>query len=217
MPAERSPMASPRAPAAAPHRATAAEAFTRSYLEALASILRLMPVADIGRILEVLERVYDEGRRVFLVGNGGSAATASHMATDLSKTVAGRDGAGPGFKAIALTDNLAQLTAWGNDVGYAEVFAGPLKSQAAPGDVLILISGSGNSPNLLRAADAARSMGLQTIALLGQGGGRLRPLVDLAVVVPSDAYGPIEDAHLALNHLVTAYFIERRLRPAQAA
>ena len=189
-------------------------AFARQYLEMLCDVLRHLPIDDVVRVLDILETALLERRQVFLTGNGGSAATASHMANDLSKTVSGGDLAQPGFRAIALTDNVPLLAAWANDVNFTEVFVGQLRSLAQAGDVLIVLSGSGNSSNLVRAVEWAGEHGLTTIGLLGRDGGVLRQLVDVAVVVPAEAYGPIEDAHLALNHLMTSYFQQRigRLR-----
>ena len=180
--------------------------FADTYLRSLTACLAGLDRQAIVEILERPEKAWTEGATIFLAGNGGSAATASHMATDLAKTVAGMDGAGQGFRTIALTDNVPMLTAWANDVGYEEVFAGQLRALAKSGDLLILISGSGNSRNLLRAARAAKELGLTTIGLLGKGGGQLKAMVDITAVVPSDDYGPIEDAHLAINLLFTAYF-----------
>ena len=180
--------------------------FAQQYIEELCEVLRGVPVHTVVQVMELLEKTLAEDRQVFVAGNGGSAATASHIANDLCKTVTGSNPIQKGFRAIALTDNVPLLTAWANDVGYEEVFAGQLRSLAQPGDVLILVSGSGNSMNLVRAAQRARDTGLVIIGLLGKGGGQLKPLVDVAVVVPADEYGPIEDVHLALNHLITAYF-----------
>lgn len=183
-------------------------AFARRYFETLCGVLSSITLEGLARALEVLEQAYAERRHIFLAGNGGSASTASHMANDLGKTVAGSDPTRVGFRVIALTDNVPLLTAWANDVSYEEVFVRPLRGLARAGDVLMVLSGSGNSQNVIRAAQAAKEMGLTTIALLGRGGGALKRLVDIAVDVPSDDYGPIEDAHLAISHLLTAYFRE---------
>ncbi|MBI3321943.1 MAG: SIS domain-containing protein [Candidatus Omnitrophica bacterium] len=176
--------------------------FARRHLEEVGRTLRRLSVRELARVLEILEGAYRQRRQVFIAGNGGSAATASHMANDLVKTI------GAGFRAIALTDNVPLITAWANDVGYEEIFAGQLRVLAHPGDVLILISGSGNSANLLRAAEAAKAMELVVIGFLGRDGGRLKGLVDAAVVVPGREYGPIEDAHVVLDHLIAAYFTD---------
>lgn len=181
-------------------------AFAQSYFDSLCQVLRSLPLSDLARALEILERAHAEGRQVFLAGNGGSAATASHMASDLMRGAAqsGRRG----FRAVALSDNVPLITAIANDEGYQETFAGQLSTLAQPGDLLLIISGSGNSSNVVRAAQVARQMGLGTIAFLGKGGGRLASMVDVAVIVPSDDYGLIEDIHMAFDHMVTAYFRE---------
>jgi D-sedoheptulose 7-phosphate isomerase len=130
------------------------------------------------------------------------------MACDLSKTILGRkrhDGA-KGFRVIALGDNGPGLTAWANDVGYERVFAEPLRNWVDKGDVVIAITGSGNSPNVVEAVKTAKAQGAKTIALLGFDGGLVKQLVDAYILVESDRYGHIEDVHLALNHLITAYF-----------
>jgi D-sedoheptulose 7-phosphate isomerase len=181
-------------------------AFARQYVDELCDVLRSVPVHAVVQVLEILEKALMEDHQVFIAGNGGSAATASHIANDLCKTVINSNPSQKGFRAIALTDNVPLLTAWANDVGYEEIFAGQLRSLAKPGDVLIVVSGSGNSVNVIRAAKVARDMGLVIIGLLGRDGGQLQPLVDAAVVVPAEEYGLIEDAHLAVNHLITAYF-----------
>jgi D-sedoheptulose 7-phosphate isomerase len=147
------------------------------------------------------------GRLVFSAGNGGSASTASHFACDLAKGT--RSNGPPTFRVVALTDNLPVLTAWANDSGYDRVFAGQLESLARPGDVLVAISASGNSPNILAAAEAARALGVSTIGLTGRRGGRLAQLVDLAIRVPSDRIEVVEDAHLVIAHSLCVAVRER--------
>jgi D-sedoheptulose 7-phosphate isomerase len=180
--------------------------FSRKYFEQLAACMQAMNLDDIARTLQILETAWETQHTVYIVGNGGSAATASHMANDFSKTVLGRTRKGRGMRAISLTDNVALMTAWANDHGYDEMFAGQLEALAAPQDVLISISGSGNSPNLVKAVEMAKSMSIHTIGFLGMGGGVLKSMVDVAVVVPSQAYEPIEDVHMVLDHLITTYF-----------
>jgi D-sedoheptulose 7-phosphate isomerase len=177
--------------------------FAREYIDTLAAVMRDLPLEALGQALSVLEQAYRARRRVFLVGNGGSAATASHMASDLmwGPVQVGR----PGFRAIALSDNVPILTAVANDRAYDDVFAVQLDALADPGDVLIAISGSGNSPNVVRAAEVARHKGLTLVGFLGRGGGKLAPMCDVAVVVPSGDYGPIEDLHMMFDHLCIAY------------
>ena len=133
----------------------------------------------------------------------GSAATASHMASDLVKGVALQGK--PGIRAIALADNVPLLTAIANDHSYEEIFARQLAELGQPGDVLIVISASGNSPNILRVVETAREMKMTTVGFLGMGGGKAFEMVDVAVIVPSNEYGPVEDAHMMFDHLATAY------------
>lgn len=177
--------------------------FAQSYLENLRGVLENLPLDDLARVIECLERAYTEGRQVFLAGNGGSAATASHMANDLVKGVA--KGGNHGFRAISLSDNTALITAVANDEDYSQIFASQLVELGQTGDVLIVITGSGNSPNILRVTETAREMGITTIGFLGMGGGKVAKMTDISVIVPSNEYGPVEDVHMTLDHLITAY------------
>jgi D-sedoheptulose 7-phosphate isomerase len=174
------------------------------YLSRVTRAVDTLPRDDVRELVGLLHGAYREGRTVFIVGNGGSAATASHMACDLSKNIFqdGSDVVPSRFRVLALTDNAAFVTAIANDLGYASVFAKQLEALADPGDVLVALSASGNSPNVIEATLKARKMGLVTIGILGFGGGRMKDLVDLPVVVDSHEYGPVEDSHLVLNHLV---------------
>ena len=154
----------------------------------------------IAHVAELLLDCYRTSGTVFPVGNGGSAATASHFACDLSK---GTHQAGfARFRVVALTDNVPLITAWGNDKNYDCVFAEQLEALAQPNDVVLLISASGNSPNILLAAEAARSKGARTVAFTGRTGGRVRELVDLTIPIAADAMEPVEDGHLALCHSI---------------
>ena len=135
------------------------------------------------------------------------------MANDLMYGVA--KGGGPGLRAISLTDNVPIITAISNDESYGEIFARPLSELGQAGDVLIVISGSGNSPNIVQVLKVAREMQLTTIALLGMGGGQASGLADVPVIIPSDEYGPIEDVHLAINHLITTYLRKFSIELAQ--
>jgi len=177
--------------------------FIEAYFRTLTDVIALLPRAELAKAMEVLEDARAQGRRVFIAGNGGSAATASHMANDFVKGVA--KGGGAGLQAISLADNVALVTAIANDEDYREVFAGQLDALGRPGDVLIAISGSGNSPNIVRAVEVAQRLGIRTIGFLGMNGGKVATMTDVTVVVPSDDYGPIEDVHMAFDHLITAY------------
>lgn len=178
-------------------------AFARQYVNDLCAVLRKVPFADIGRALQALETALAERKRIFLAGNGGSASTASHMANDLMKGVA--NGNGRGCRVIALTDNVPIITAIANDESYEEVFSAQLEQLGETGDLLMVISGSGNSPNIVRAVEVAQKIGMTTIAFLGMDGGRVAEIADVSIVVPSNEYGPIEDVHLVFNHLFTDY------------
>ncbi len=179
-------------------------AFATGYIEQLKNVLDAMPWHELSSVIEALEQAHSEDRQVFIAGNGGSAATASHMACDLMLTTPKTGG--KGFRVIALTDNVAAITAAGNDEGYADVFVAQMRTLANKGDVIILISGSGNSENAIRAAKLAKSRGMKVFGFLGMGGGALASLCDRSVIVPSNDYGPIEDAHMIFDHLITAYF-----------
>ena len=157
----------------------------------------------IGRIVPSLLAAREAGRTIFFFGNGGSASTASHFVVDIGKATIRGDGRR--FRCVALVDNVESVTAWANDAEYAAVFAEQLRTLAHRGDVAVGISGSGNSPNVLRAVELARTLGLTTIGLTGMGGGKLRGAVDIAVVVPSNSMQHVEDAHLLICHVLTAY------------
>ncbi len=171
-----------------------------AYLKTLTDTLPHVPREPLEAIVTVLQRARREGKRVFLMGNGGSAATASHLVNDLLKgtTQPGQ----PRFKVIGLADNVATLTAYANDTSYEMIFAEPLAALAEPGDVVIALSGSGNSPNVLRAMDTAQALGLTRIGLTGFAGGKLKAKCDVCVVVPSDSMQIIEDVHLAILHAI---------------
>lgn len=181
--------------------------FAKGYIERLKSVLDRLSWDDLAAVMQALEDAHREDRQVFIAGNGGSAATASHMASDLMLTVA--KAGGKGFRVLALTDNVASITAAGNDESYADIFVAQMRALVRSGDLLIVLSGSGNSENAVRAVEFARGHGLKTVAFLGMNGGKLAQLCDASVVVPSDDYGPIEDAHMIFDHLITAYFRER--------
>ncbi len=181
------------------------------YIHGLRSVLESLPLGDLDAAVECLRAAYTRGSQVFLVGNGGSASTASHMACDLAKTVMLGTGDvwAKRFRVVSLTDNVALMTAWANDTSYANVFAEQLRNIANAGDILIAISVSGNSPNIVQAVSLARRMAITTISLLGCDGGTVRKLSDLCVVVNSTDYGYVEDAHLVLNHLITSHLKAR--------
>ena len=168
------------------------------YIARLQPVLEKLADADLGQIESILLRARAEGRTVFIIGNGGSAATASHMANDLNKgaSVPGE----PRFRALALTDNVPLITAWANDTEYGNVFTEQLANFLQHGDVLVAISGSGNSSNVVKAVEWARTRGAVTIGLTGGTGGALREAADWCVVVPTGWMEQIEDLHLVIVH-----------------
>ncbi|HXW67752.1 MAG TPA: SIS domain-containing protein [Thermoplasmata archaeon] len=180
------------------------DAYARSYLaEAREALRDDYVIAAMRRIVPIVLEARARGRHVFLFGNGGSASTASHFVTDLAKVA--RRGDAPAIRSLALTDNIPSVTAWANDRDYASIFSEQLRALGSAGDVAIAISGSGNSPNVLAAVAVASELGLRTIGLTGIGGGKLKDLVEVPVVVPSDSMQHVEDVHVSLLHLLTAY------------
>lgn len=180
--------------------------FSRSYISYLKQILDGIDLQSIRLFIEAILDARERDATVFFIGNGGSAATASHFANDLS--IGTNDYEKP-FKAVSLTDNVAVITAIGNDFGYDEIFVRQLRVQGNTGDVVVAISASGNSPNLLRAFDYAKSAGIKTVAITAFDGGKLKGLADTCVHVPTapKEYGPAEDAHMVLDHLIGAYLM----------
>lgn len=172
----------------------------QTYFRDMAAVLLDMPEKEIAETVAALKGAREEGGTVFIFGNGGSAATASHFVCDLVKGTV-QEGA-PRFKAVALNDNMPTFSAYANDVGYETVFAEPLASLAKAGDLAIGISASGRSPNVLRAMEVARERGLTTVGLTGFQGGLLKDKVDICVIVPSDSMQQIEDAHLVILHAI---------------
>ena len=177
-----------------------------SYFSELEQMVRAISRPDLERVLNLLENVYHNGHRVFIMGNGGSAATASHFALDLAKNtiMAGA----PRLKAISLTDNVPLITAWSNDTAYEHIFAEQLANMIEPGDVVIGISTSGNSHNVINALLLARQYRASTIALLGAKGGKVKKMVDAYVLAPGQNIEQEEDAHLILAHVITRHMRE---------
>lgn len=171
-----------------------------AYLEELSAAIQKLPLPDLHHLVRVLLRAYEESQTIFLFGNGGSAALASHMACDLGKGTA--PAAGRRLRVIALADNIALITAWANDTCYENIFAQQMENLLQAGDVAFAISASGNSPNVLAALDFARHAGARTAGLAGFAGGKMKSLCDVCVVVPSDNMQIIEDLHLSIAHAV---------------
>ncbi len=180
--------------------------FSAAYLEYLQTILRRLDVEEISRFIGTLLDARQRGATIFFIGNGGSAATSSHFANDLA--VGTNDYEKP-FRAVSLTDNVPILTAVGNDFGYEQIFVRQLRVLGRAGDVLVGISASGNSPNVLRAFEYARDAGIKTVAITAFDGGKMKAQADEGIHVPTEAkeYGPAEDVHMVLDHLVGAYLM----------
>lgn len=181
--------------------------FVAAYRKQLDECYAEIPLEKVERVADILLRARREDRRIFFLGNGGSATTASHMAVDFGKgtAVAGR----PRFRAVSLTDNVGLITAWSNDASYESIFKEQLENLLEPSDVVVAISASGNSPNVLRAVEFARKRGAITIGLIGFGGGKLKDLVDVDVSISSRNYGQVEDVHLTLDHILSQYLKAR--------
>lgn len=183
-----------------------AKVFAGSYFKHLSDVLGAIDKEEIAQLISTLLDARERGATVFFIGNGGSASTASHFANDLT---IGTNSYKKPFRIVSLVDNQAVITAVGNDFGYDEIFTKQLRVLARPGDVVVAVSASGNSPNLVSAFEYAQSNGIKTVGLTAFDGGQLRQMADECVHVPTEAkeYGPAEDAHLILNHLIGNYLM----------
>ncbi|MCR9206493.1 MAG: SIS domain-containing protein [Halobacteriovoraceae bacterium] len=179
--------------------------YVRSYFNYLSVLMDKMDPEQIAQFIEMVEYCRQKGNTIYFIGNGGSAATASHFANDLQ--IGAR--CNPPIKAVALTDNNAIITAIGNDFGYENIFTKQMEKLMKPEDVLVAISASGNSPNIVNAVKMAKDMGAKVIGLSGFDGGYLRELADVKVHVPSNKgeYGPVEDLHMIIDHLIGTYLM----------
>ncbi len=183
-----------------------ARAAITSYVSELEQMLREISQAHLQAILALLEAAYRDGHRIFIMGNGGSAATASHFALDLAKNTI-KAGA-PRLKAISLTDHVPLITAWSNDTAYEHIFEEQLANLIEAGDVVIGMSTSGNSPNVLNALKLAKQARASTVGLLGATGGRIKEIVDAYLLAPGQNIEQEEDAHLIVAHLITRHMRE---------
>lgn len=185
----------------------AVQQFPLDYRTKLSAVLDGLDLSGVAQAIDILREARSANRHIFTCGNGGSASTASHFVTDMVKGASfARDSR---FRIMALTDSLATITAYSNDVGYDCVFVEQLKNFAQEGDVLLAISGSGNSPNVVQAVEYANSVGCRTIALTGRDGGKLGAAAKLEIRVPESHMGRIEDAHLFICHMICYYFMEQ--------
>lgn len=184
------------------------ENYIKDYFQELNNQISKISLQEIIKAINYLRSAYECGGRVYLIGNGGSSSIASHFANDLNKTILGHKGEKQikRFQAFSLSDNVPVLTAWANDVGYEKIFSEQLKNFARPKDILIAISSSGNSANIIEAVKIAKELSLSVIGFMGFDGGKLLGLADAKVYVPSFDYGIVESAHDAFCHLITSYF-----------
>lgn len=182
------------------------ETFSGAYLDYLKSVLDAIDKTSIRRFVETLLDARKRAATVFFIGNGGSAATASHFANDLA--IGTNDYEKP-FRVLSLTDNVPIMTAIGNDFGYDDIFVRQLMVYSRLGDVLVGISASGNSPNLVKAFEYGNEAGIRTIAITAFDGGRMKQIAHDGIHVSTEPreYGPAEDAHMILDHLISAYLM----------
>lgn len=171
------------------------------YKKDLMECLNAIDDEAISACADVYKKAWEQKKTIYVCGNGGSASTASHVACDLNKgaVVEGIRR----LRVVGLADNVAHFTALANDFDYTEVFVGQLKNWLEPGDVVIGISASGNSPNCVKAFEYAKEIGASTMGWLGFGGGKMKELSDVAIHLPCNEYGPVEDGHLIINHILT--------------
>ncbi|SDC49683.1 D-sedoheptulose-7-phosphate isomerase [Streptomyces prasinopilosus] len=179
------------------------ESDVREYIRGILRAVGDLSLRDVVTMAHLFEEAYDAGRTVFTCGNGGSAATASHLAIDLAKNTR-YDGAPP-LRAHSLVDHVSALTAWANDVGYEAVFSGQLEGFVEPGDIVVGISTSGNSPNVLNALRTARKIGARPVGLLGPTGGQAAELCDHWIAAPAHSIEEQEDVHMSLAHILTRH------------
>ena len=185
---------------------TSTSAWISDYLERQRQVLSNLPVNSIEKLIDRLRHGVESGATIFLAGNGGNAASAAHFATDLGKGAS--DAASMRFRVVCLADNVAWLTALGNDYDFGDVFVRQLMNFARPGDILLVSSVSGGSPNLVKAVEWARTQGLVTVALVGARKGRLAELADEVIVITDTHYGRVEDAQMTILHLLAYAFME---------
>jgi D-sedoheptulose 7-phosphate isomerase len=178
----------------------------RDYLVAQKAALDSIPLEAVAGLIESFCQALREDRQIFVFGNGGSAANASHFVTDLGKGAS--DKIGRRFHCVSLNDNVSWLTALGNDYAYDEIFSRQLMNYGKPGDLVLVMSVSGSSPNVVRGVEWARQNGLRTIALVGGKKGRLAELADTVIVIDSPHYGRVEDAHMGICHMICYAFME---------
>lgn len=182
--------------------------YSRKYFSYLGKVLESIDENEINKLGETFEKAREMGNTIFVAGNGGSSTTATTMANDIGFDILKKTGTDKPFRVLSLADNNSVITAIANDVGYENAFINQLKIHYRLGDSIILISASGNSPNILKAAEWVKSKGGTIIGFLGFTGGKLIDFCDVKIHVKSEAgeYGPVEDAHLIMNHILAHWF-----------
>ena len=195
---------------------TSAKQVAADHLHRLSDLFEQIDLDALERVFSLLQAARDNGSTIYIAGNGGSAATAAHWANDLGKATK-RSGRAP-MRVMSLGDNLAWMTALANDEGYDRVFTGQLENFARPGDLLVVISASGSSPNVVRAVETAKQLGVSTVGLLGFDGGSLKTMVDELVWVPTEQgdYELAEDCHMTICHILARSLALDRL-PSESA
>jgi D-sedoheptulose 7-phosphate isomerase len=180
--------------------------FISDYLVAHQKALESIPQEAVNQLIDIFKEAWRNNKQIFVFGNGGSAANASHFVTDLGK--GSSDKLPKRFRCISLNDNVSWITALGNDYAYDEVFVGQLRNYAQPGDLVMAMSVSGNSPNVVKAITWSKENQLYTIGLTGSQKGKLAELADFSITIDSDHFGRVEDAHMGICHLVCYAFME---------
>ncbi|RUL87390.1 SIS domain-containing protein [Tautonia sociabilis] len=195
----------------------AANLDARAYLDRVCREIQRIDASQLETVADLIERSYHADRFVFVIGNGGSAANASHLCEDLNKCTLRDFESQKRLKVLSLTDNTAGIMAWANDEGYDRVFLEQLKTYASPGDLVLAISGSGNSPNILKAVEWANAHGLITVGITGFGGGKLKEIAHHNLHCPVDDMGTAESLHMVAFHWLIGDLYRRISGPAASA
>lgn len=179
--------------------------FIKNYFDEIKKTIDKVSLKEVEEVIHVLHQAYKEDKQIFIMGNGGSASLASHFACDIGKgTLEKNYETKKRFRVMSLTDNIATITAYANDLNYEEVFSQQLKNLVLPKDIVIAITGSGNSKNIIRGIEETLEMEGVTIGFTGFNGGRLKKIIDYNIHVPSRNYGIIEDTHTILTHIISS-------------
>jgi D-sedoheptulose 7-phosphate isomerase len=184
------------------------EEYLSQYIKSHKEALDAIPVEQVSQLIQVFSKAWKEDRKIFVFGNGGSAANASHFVTDLGKGAS--DVLQKPFRCLSINDNTPWITAVGNDYAFEEVFTRQLNNFASAGDMLFTMSVSGNSPNLVAAVEWGKKQGLYTVALVGGNRGKLAELADFVIAINSTHYGRVEDAHMGICHMICYAFMEKK-------